>query len=304
MNGDANLEPKVNVLLATYNGEKYVRQQLDSLLAQTYKNLDIYVLDDCSQDSTRDILEEYREKGIQIVPNERNLGYPCSFFKLMQVVTDAKYYCFCDQDDVWLPEKVEWAIEKLKVLDQTKANLYFADFDYCDEQLSLIRESTKVPDNISFEQVLFQSYLWGFTVVFNETARLMMIQNFPKIYKGKDYWVQLLCKSFGTLVYENKVCAKYRRHGKNVSEDELHPLKFQIWRFKHFWINNKFKEYHGMLAEFYDYYSDKLSPDKREILNLFQSKGKRFKKAFFPKRLRSTWFDEIMLRIIFLLGKL
>lgn len=102
---------KVIVLLASYNGEKYLRDQLDSLINQTYKNIDVYIRDDNSTDKTMDIINEYCGKsinGINFIKVDslgRNLGYPDCFWEILKNVPRAKYYCFCDQDDYWLPEK-------------------------------------------------------------------------------------------------------------------------------------------------------------------------------------------------------
>lgn len=294
----------MNILLATYNGEKYLSELLDSLLAQTYSNLQIYALDDGSTDSTMDILETYTEKGIIIVPNSENLGYPNSFFKLVETCNDADYYCFCDQDDVWFPQKVEWVIEKLSITNPNKANLYFAAFNYCDENINIIKKSVEPPKTLDFYQTFFQCYLWGFTMAFNEMARKKLANDIPRKFKSKDYWMQILCSAFGEIVYDNRVCANYRRHNNNVSPVNLSFWQFQFWRLKHFWVENKFAEYHSMLEEFYSFYADDLAKEQREVLQLFQSKGHSLKKAFYPHRLRSTLLDEIMLRMVFLLHKL
>lgn len=290
--------------MATYNGEKYVAQQLDSMLAQTYPNVHIYVLDDGSKDKTMDILREYEKKGVHIVENDQNLGYPYSFFKLMETCTGADYYCLSDQDDVWLPEKVERAVEKLSRMDPNEENLYFSAFEYCDENLTPVRKSAPVPAQIPFYKTFFQCYLWGFTVVMNEKMRAEYAARFPERTKAKDYWMHMLCGAFGNFVTDDRVCAMHRRHGKNHSEDPIAFFHFQMWRIKNFLFENQFAVYHDMLKEFYSYYKDRLPEQQREMLELFQSDGKRWKKICFPHRLRSTWADEIMLRCCFLIGKL
>lgn len=296
--------PRVNILLATYNGENFLSNLLDSLLSQTYSNLKIYVLDDGSTDDTLNILKTYQKRGIIIVPNSRNLGYPFSFFKLLEVCDNAEFYCFCDQDDIWLPQKVEWAVEKLSATDANKPNLYFAAFNYCDENMKIIKKSSEPPKNLFLSRCLFQCYLWGFTMSFNETARQKIVHNIPHRFKSKDYWMQILCTVFGTVVYDTRVCANYRRHNKNVSPVNLSFWKFQWWRFCHFWVEDSFSGYHGMLKEFYEFYADHLTKEQQKLLYLFQSDGYALKKAFYPHRLRSTLFDEIMLRVVFLLHKL
>lgn len=297
------MEPRVHILLATYNGAEYLADLLDSLLNQTYPNICIYALDDGSTDDTVEILESYREKGIVIVPNTKNLGYPFSFFKLAATCFGADYYCFCDQDDIWLPGKVAMAVEKLSKTDPRRMSLYFGAFEYCDEQMNVLKRSATPPEPIRFHQTFFQCYLWGFTMAFNERTRSELAANIPRVF-CKDYWMQTLCSAFGEIVYDDRVCALYRRHGKNHSQDSFDFIRFQWWRFKNFWLDSKFTEYQTFLREFYRFYADRLPPEQRSALQLFQSRGHALKKACYPKRLRSTVLDEIILRTVFLMRKL
>ena len=103
-------DKKVAVVLSTYNGEKYVKEQLDSILKQTYKNVEIIVRDDGSKDSTVEIIKEYQEKhkNIKLVVGE-NLGFIKSFFELLKIA-EADYYSYADQDDIWVKNKIELAV--------------------------------------------------------------------------------------------------------------------------------------------------------------------------------------------------
>ena len=106
------MKEKVDVLVATYNGEKYLREQLDSIIKQTYKNIRILISDDCSKDRTQEILQEYEKKDdrIKIFLHDRNLGSNKNFEFLLRQV-ESKFYMLSDQDDVWLPEKIEKTIQ-------------------------------------------------------------------------------------------------------------------------------------------------------------------------------------------------
>ena len=112
-------QPKVNILLATYNGEKFLKTQLDSLIEQTYENIDIYVRDDCSTDNTVEFIKNYIESNksgkriILLENNGVNLRPPKSFYQIARECEPAEYYAFCDQDDVWYPDKIKWAVEEL-----------------------------------------------------------------------------------------------------------------------------------------------------------------------------------------------
>ena len=105
------MEEKIDILMATYNGEKYLKEQIESILNQTYKNIRLIISDDASKDSTPQILEEYRKKDsrIEIYLNKENRGVVKNIEFLLEKVED-KFYMLADQDDVWLPLKVEKSI--------------------------------------------------------------------------------------------------------------------------------------------------------------------------------------------------
>ena len=102
---------EVVILISTYNGEKYLAEQLDSLLNQTYQNIKIFIRDDGSKDKTIDIIKEYQKKSEKIFLTEgKNIGFINSFFELLKLSNNADYYAYCDQDDVWMEDKIERAV--------------------------------------------------------------------------------------------------------------------------------------------------------------------------------------------------
>ena len=126
------MEEKVDILLATYNGEKYIKEQIESILNQTYKNIQIIISDDCSQDKTREILKEYEKNDkIKVFYQEKNLGYVKNFEFLLKQVEN-NLYMLSDQDDVWKKEKIEKTVEKLK---NENLDLVFGDLEVVDEDL-------------------------------------------------------------------------------------------------------------------------------------------------------------------------
>ena len=133
------MKEKVDVLVATYNGEKYLREQLDSIRKQQYKNIRILISDDCSKDRTQEILQEYEKKDdrIKIFLLDRNLGSNKNYEFLLRQV-ESKFYMLSDQDDVWLPEKIEKTIQKQK---ETRAELVFGDLEVVNEKLETIYPS-------------------------------------------------------------------------------------------------------------------------------------------------------------------
>ena len=132
------MNEKIDILLATYNGEKYLKEQIDSLLNQTYNNIQIIISDDCSTDKTREILKQYeKNENIKIFYQEENLGYVKNFEFLLKQVEN-NLYMLCDQDDVWKKQKIEKTVEKLQ---KENLDLVFGDLEVVDEKLTTIHKS-------------------------------------------------------------------------------------------------------------------------------------------------------------------
>ena len=140
------ISPHITVLMSTYNGEKYLQEQLDSIFAQRDVTLHLIVRDDCSTDSTVELLRENQKKHpeMQVFIGSRNLK-PCrSFFKLISENTSDDYYALSDQDDIWDEDKLIIAIKKLQKCDTTKPALYFSNFRIVDENNTFYRNSHSV----------------------------------------------------------------------------------------------------------------------------------------------------------------
>ena len=127
---------EIGIILATYNGEKYLREQLDSILSNTFKDYEIHICDDGSTDGTIAIAKEYAEKYPQITvwQNEKNQGYTGNFLKAVQRET-APYFMFCDQDDIWKPDKIEVTYRAMKEAEGTENQpvLVFTDAESYDD---------------------------------------------------------------------------------------------------------------------------------------------------------------------------
>ena len=142
-------QPKVAVMMASYNGEKYIGCQIDSILNQTYDNIELYVRDDGSTDGTRDILADYAAKhaNVHVILGEKNLGYPGCFYALTdRTDIEADYYAFSDQDDMWYEDKIARAVEVLEGQEQSGVLSYYAGYDICDGELNKVRASAPVRD--------------------------------------------------------------------------------------------------------------------------------------------------------------
>ena len=228
------MEEKVDILLATYNGEKYIKEQIDSLLGQTEQNIKLIISDDCSQDNTRQILREYlqKDKRIEVHFQEKNLGYVKNFEFLLKQVK-APYFMLSDQDDVWLPQKVEKSLETLM---SQQAILAFGDLQVVDEKLHTLYPSfndyMKLTRKIKKFQDYRMQYLYNCVTACTLTAKKELIQYVLPIptdskYAIHDLWMGLIATFHGKVAYIDEKYILYRQHGNNqVGTDKIsHKFK-------------------------------------------------------------------------------
>lgn len=299
-------EKTVAILLSAYNGEKYIKEQIDSLIYQTYKNIHIYIRDDGSKDNTVSIVKQYKNENITLIEG-KNCGFIKSFFTLLEKAEDADYYAFCDQDDVWREDKIERSVKMLSKLDENKPNLFFSNSDYYDIDLNFVAygEKEKV---YNFRNSLVECVSQGMTMCINKTARNLLIKNIPKNCISHDCYTYMLCAGLGQMVYDSEALVKYRRHTKSVTAEGKNFIELQIWRIKKFLLGDSLKLIRKQIIEFGNIYKDKLNEEDRKLLFLFMKEKYSFisaiKKAFYPKKFRKKLSDEILLRILFLIGKM
>lgn len=300
---------KVAVIMSTYNGEQFVEEQLDSIIDQTYRNIEIVVRDDGSTDNTVNIIKKYQKQYNNITLYEgENIGFIKSFFELLKLA-DADYYAYADQDDVWIENKIELAVNSLNQLDDSKPNMAFGNSDYYDENMKLIGKGER-KRKYSFEKALFSCVSQGMTMTVNKKTRDMIIADTPKTCFFHDWWTYLLCMGLGNVAYDDVTTVKYRRRKENATSEGQGYLKLLIWRIKNLLFNDGMKDIKQQMINFSNYYFYELSPEKQKTLELFAEDELNYnfvdaiKKVFYPKRLRSKILDEIMLRIIFLMGVL
>ena len=214
---------KIDILMATYNGEKYLKQQIESILNQTYSNFRLIISDDCSKDKTKEIIEEYKtkDKRIEVYFQEKNLGYVKNFEFLLNKVQNG-IYMLSDQDDYWLPEKVEKSLEKLK---EKNADFVFGDLEVVDENLNTIYKSfgdfmllnRKIKKYIDSYKV---NYLYNCVTGCTILARKETLENILPLPKNSkylihDHWMGLMSAIYGKVAYIPEKYIKYRQHGEN-----------------------------------------------------------------------------------------
>ena len=227
---------KVTVLLSTYNGSKFLQQQLNSLYEQTYPNIRILVRDDGSSDSTRSILENEQINGrIDILRGHKNLGPALSFFELLHnaALTETEYVAFCDQDDVWHPHKIEHAVSALRVVADNCPALFCSRLEIVDEQLNHIG-FTNTPKKVGFGNALVENVATGCTMVLNRKAVELICTHLPSKVLMHDWWCYLVLSCFGKIIFDSNANIKYRQHGNNTigaTVNMFDELKRKLHRF-------------------------------------------------------------------------
>ena len=210
---------KVLVLLSTYNGSKFLIEQLDSLFTQKSCEFKLLVRDDGSSDSTLDILYKYQQlypKSIDILKG-KNIGWKKSFFELLKIAyiryKEFEYFAFCDQDDVWLPEKLFVGIQKLNLLPQG-CNLYCSNLFYYKDGVNygLIRKEKVLP---TFKSCLVRNYATGCTVIFNRELLFLVSRKLPVISIAHDYWLYQIAVLCGHVFIDEQSYILYRQHENN-----------------------------------------------------------------------------------------
>lgn len=257
----------VQVLMSTYNGEKYLKQQLDSIFSQRSVDIHLLVRDDGSKDKTLDILNDYKNKysNIEIIEG-KNVGACSSFFELINKSGCFEFYSFADQDDVWDVDKLEIAVKSLK--DKDVPAVYASNTRLVDGKLNFIKNENDNP-RCTLGSALIKNYCTGCTMVFNNRLMSKLKNNAPEYVPMHDWWVNLVCLSIGGLsIYDISPHINYRQHGNNVLGAESTVIKKAKNRF------NKFlkKPYHRdkISSELYNIYINEIDSQSKEILNIFK----------------------------------
>ncbi|MGN1313975.1 MAG: glycosyltransferase family 2 protein [Lachnospiraceae bacterium] len=212
------MKKKIVVLMSAYNGEEYIHEQIESILAQEGSfEMKLWVRDDGSQDRTVEILQEYEKKQQLILVRGENLKSAKSFLQLLKVCEEGDYYAFADQDDYWFPNKLEKAIEMLGT--EEKPQIYFSNAELVDSKLQgLNRVVYRREPAADLYTVMCAPNVLGCTMVYNhEAAKLIRKKAMPKTVSMHDSYLAGVCMAVGgKIIYHEWISMKYRQHDRNV----------------------------------------------------------------------------------------
>ncbi len=230
--------PNIQILLSTYNGEKHLEEAISSLFLQTITDWQLIIRDDGSTDNTQSILETLKEKNpkkiIILADGQRNLGACNSFAKLLEHAT-AKYIMFCDQDDVWYPDKIEATYAKMLETEKVHSDkpvLIHSDLEVVNKNLETISSSMWQYQKIdprfgsNFKKLMAFNVVTGCTIMINQKVKEIALPISENAYMH-DWWIAIKSSRYGVVKYVDRPLVKYRIHDSNVSGTvEAKPLYF------------------------------------------------------------------------------
>ena len=304
----------VCVVLPTYNGAKHVVKQLESLLHQTYPSIDVIMRDDGSTDETVSLIEHFMKNvsgsssiSFSLMHDDLgNLGCPNSFYQI--IITHPAYdiYAFCDQDDIWHPNKIERAVKALERCDNQSPAVYFSSFMYCSEDGLPIRVAPEQPHNIPPSLTYFYTPGLGFTIAFNKAACHQFILDVDTGSEMHDRWMLRCAACFGSIIYDPEPTADHIRHDEAVTAADRRILDLARGFIRNELYGDRAQREARCLNHFKRTFSHKLGNQVRSELDLFTARDSvatRLKKLAYPHRLRTTMLGELAVRALFLLGK-
>lgn len=275
--------PRVLVMLGTYNGEKYVSEQIDSILSQEGVLTHLLIRDDASNDSTPSILSDYKMRypeRIQLILGDVNL-FPHNYEEIAKNVDieEFDYFAISDHDDVWMKEKLQVAIDMLHTLPDDKPSLYYSNLAVTDEKLNFRFNAYEKGKIASTPESCFVDIAASAnTFVFNKLT-MDIYQNGP-IKDGffGDVWLQLVVFFVGNVVYDDVPHLLFRRTGNNVSGAREKGIFLWISRIKRIKTEKESNTHmHSEMASFLlECYADRIDEDKKYILKAISNYNKSF----------------------------
>ncbi len=292
--------PKVTVLLATYNGAEFVGEQIESILRQTYTNWQLLIRDDSSSDETALILAKYQAlfpDCVVVVDNYgRRLGSALNFNCLLQHAKKERYLMFCDQDDFWISDKIEFTLRQMLALEKKHGESYpllvHTGFRYVDAGLRIIYSKNNFNalklTNLKLSHLLAQNPVYGCTAMINR-ALSEIVDAVPAVAESHDYWIALVASAFGEISYLNEKTVLYRQHGNNIS-GSFKDSTFMN-RFKRIVIERKMLQdltrKISMAKEFSYTYADRLDDQQKLLIDNFIKLSKNKSLLLFYRNARS-----------------
>jgi len=300
----------VQVLLSSYNGEKYIRRQIDSILNQRDVDIHLLIRDDGSKDQTRKIILEYADKYPNQVEVElgENLGWKKSFFRLLQDAGTYDYYAFSDQDDFWYEDKECSSVILMEEDTVDCAKLVQVNCRTTDKNLNPITpQPPKRPVFPAHHDAIYaEEFFQGCSMTWNKKAMELLQRYRPMGNYGHDYWVGVVCYLLGKIYFINQVKFDYIRYETSVSTTGQ-PHRGQWLRLKRFIKGDK-DIYYNVGGDLLSGYNLELSLHDRKVCTFFKNyKNNIYAKMYIllnPYIRRNSFSGTIFFKLNILLNRI
>ena len=292
--------PVLTILMATYNGAEYLERQLESILGQSYPSWELIIRDDQSVDDTLQIINSYVEKDprIKLVDYGSAHGSACRNFSALfdwAYANDKSYLLFADQDDIWLPHKLERSLAAMiKHENAYPAGfplLCYSNLSFIDAHDQQIEARLPLPKELKLEVLINENYAWGCTLILNRAA-VQKIKHIPADSVNHDYYVALVVSAFGKNLLINEDLILYRQHQKNVSGN-VDKMSFMS-RFNRYFRDTESMlkpliDNYRLVQTFFNRYHTEISDQQRVMISDFLDK---YQKSF-PALFMAMWKHQI-----------
>ena len=285
------MNPKIEILMATYNGEKYVGEQIDSIIHQTYKNWKLLIRDDNSTDKTLEILKEYekKDKRIKVIEDKKgNLGFVKNFEELLNCSTE-DWVMFSDQDDYWLENKIEKYVTTLNENSNDifeKPILIHSNSFICDDNLKIIKNefiNSNIASKYNEDSYYFAYFVQGSTVLINRKI-IDLALPFSKNVTVHDRYFHLLAEFLGKRIFINESLIKYRQHSNNKIGAKTSIIS-KIFKKRYFHTEDR-----ELILEIQKKYKDNLETEQIEkiekYLEVTNDKKNRFLRFYLSREFK------------------
>jgi len=298
----------VEILLATYNGEKFIQDQLESLINQTYNDFIVTIRDDGSTDNTMSIIERYVDKYpdiFRIINDDLQCGSAASNFCELTRVSTGDYLMFCDQDDYWFPNKVEVTLKKMVELETARGKetpiLVFTDYIVADSSLiPVANDNSQIEKyNLDLPHLLVQNYVTGCLSMINRKLA-NMIGDYSSQILMHDWWMALIASAFGIVDHVSVATMFYRQHDNNVvGSINVKSLKYILSKITDPSIKNSFVLYYNQASLLLDRFETISKDDNlKTVLDFIDIGNQKHKIKRIYKLLNGRYLKSDLFRII------
>jgi len=292
----------ISIAMATHNGEKYIKEQLESIISQSMQPQEIIICDDCSTDKTIEIIESLNHPLIKLYRNVTKIGVTENFKKAVSLATDYNFIALSDQDDIWFKHKLETLYNSIAHYKESVIpTIAYSDLILVDNNKMVINESFWNELNHhnhvhNFSTLLFGNFVTGHSILMNSAMKKELLLK-PTDTILHDVWIAFIAFGFGKAVIINEPLAYYRQHQKNLNYNskkvKLSKTKERLLKLKMIFSSNKylFEEFQ-IAKKFSLYYKDQLPIEKKDLIEKFikfENRAFLCKYLFLKKVFKNYW---------------